>query len=294
MNFEQLRYIVVVAESGSLLHASKKLHITQSALSQAITKVEDTLDIKIFNRSRLGTTPTDIGEDVIEKAMEILEGFQELKRIADVNHTERLRIGTVPNSLYYLPKTLATFKREYPSTTVEIEEGKSEDIIEGVVQKKIDIGIIALNEIPQDIYDKDVAVHTLFYDKMKVAVSKRSSLAFKKNVTIQDILKHPLVIYDHEQIWRFMRNIESKYGPADIIFSSNNIDSIRQMISENLAITIASEYAINKHCTGLHSKTVSIEIDGLESKYGLALVWSRKKQDKGITKKFLTKLNLQA
>ena len=79
MNFEQLKYIVEVAKAGSISGASKKLFITQSAISQSITKMEADLGVEIFNRSRNGAVPTDIGNTIIKKALETLAKMEEIK-----------------------------------------------------------------------------------------------------------------------------------------------------------------------------------------------------------------------
>lgn len=67
MNLVQLAYIVEVSKLGSLSEASKKLHVTQSAISQSITNLDRELGIKVFNRSRIGTTSTVIGNEIIKK-----------------------------------------------------------------------------------------------------------------------------------------------------------------------------------------------------------------------------------
>lgn len=122
MNFEQLRYIIKIAKYGSLIEAAKSLHITQSALSQAITKVERELNVKIFNRTRSGTTPTEVGEKIIQQAKIILEQFQKLKNISNPNQIKELCIGAIPDSINCLPNTLTTIKRKHPNTLIELDE----------------------------------------------------------------------------------------------------------------------------------------------------------------------------
>src|SRR5690625_443661 len=86
MNFEQLKYIVEVAKAGSISGASKKLFITQSAISQSITKMEAELGVEIFNRSRNGDVPTDIGNTIIKKALETLAKMEEIKMVGNTDH----------------------------------------------------------------------------------------------------------------------------------------------------------------------------------------------------------------
>lgn len=292
MNFEQLKYIVVVANAGSILNASKKLHITQSALSQSITKVEKQLNLKIFERSRLGTTPTIIGKDVIEKSIELLGQYEQLKMIANASSMDHLRVGTISNSSNYLLKTLATFKKRHPMAKVNIVESLSKEIIEGVLQDRFDIGLIELSGLTDGTYDEDIEYFTLMRDEIMVAASVNSSLAVKKIVTPQEIIEHPLVIYNDQEIQRFINIIESKHGLANIMFSSNNLDAIWNTVTENLAIAVAPKYAITRIGSIISEKVVSVEIFGSERQYGLALVWARKKREEGITKRFLSGLDL--
>lgn len=107
MKIEQLEYITEVAKSGSLSLAARKLYITQSAISQSITSLEAELGVKIFRRSRIGTTPTDTGKKIIKKALETLEKLDELKMETDLNLNlvdGNLRIGTIPSPLMYCLK----------------------------------------------------------------------------------------------------------------------------------------------------------------------------------------------
>ena len=81
MNIDQLQYIIEVSEQGTIAKAAEKLHVSHSAISQAITSLESELDITIFNRSRSGSKCTAEGKAVIKLSLEIMNKLKELKNL---------------------------------------------------------------------------------------------------------------------------------------------------------------------------------------------------------------------
>ncbi|MGY0692723.1 LysR family transcriptional regulator [Virgibacillus sp. FSP13] len=294
MNIEQLKYIAEVAKLGSLSVASQQLHITQSAISQSITNLEAELGVKIFNRSRLGATPTNIGNEIIKKSLETLDKLEEIKLEAEMNLNlvgGKLKLGTIPSPLMYLSKTLSSFKNDYPNIQIEISEKPSQAIIEDIKQEKLDIGLIGLSREGKEMRDEDIAFDIVLRGKMIVAASKQSPLAFTKSVTPQEIRNHLLVIYNDDRMWEFIDDLTIQYDPIDILFSTNNLDAIRNAVLENLAITIAPDYTVKNDPYARTGEIVPVEIANLEQDYpGMALVWSKTKSGTAIIKNFVSRL----
>lgn len=294
MNIEQLNYIVGVAKLGSLTVASEKLHITQSAISQSITNLETELGVKLFNRSRLGAIPTEIGSKVIKKAIETLEKLEELKMETDMGlnlSVGKLRIGTIPSPLMYLPKTLSMYKKDYPNMQIGISEKASQDIIDDIKQDKLDIGLIGLSREGKETRDDEIAFKVILRGKMIVAASIHSPLAFAGSVTPQEIRKHPLVIYNDDRMWEFVNDLTSRFGSVNILFSTNNMDAIRNAVVENLAITIAPDYTVKSDPHVAAGKVVPVVIANIEQDYpGMALVWSKTKRSTVFVSNFVSRL----
>ncbi|MEN1966695.1 LysR family transcriptional regulator [Lentibacillus sp. N15] len=294
MNIEQLKYIVEVAKVGSLSIASEKLHITQSAISQSISHLEGELNVKIFNRSRMGATPTDRGNKIIIKALETLGKLEELKMEADPNPDlvgGKLRLGTIPSPLMYLPKTLSSYKNDYPNMQIEIFEKASQEIIDDIKEDKLDIGLIGLSREGKERRDENITLEVILRGKMIVAASKHSSIALFKSMRPEEIRKHSLVIYNDDRMWEFIDDLASRFGPVDILFSTNNMDAIRNAIMEDLAITIAPDYTIKNDPYVVSGEGVPIDIVNLEQDYpGMALVWSKKPSNTAMIHNFVSRL----
>ena len=81
MNLEQFQYIIEVSEQGTIAKAAEKLHVSHSAISQAIASLESELDLTIFNRSRSGSKCTTDGKAVVKLSLEIMNKIKELKNL---------------------------------------------------------------------------------------------------------------------------------------------------------------------------------------------------------------------
>src|SRR5699024_9929159 len=172
--------------------------------------LEKELGVKIFKRSRHGATPTDVGNKIIKKAIEALNKLDELQMEANQSLNlinGNLRIGTIPSPLMYLPKTLSSYKKDYPNVRIQIFEKSSQDIIHDIKQDKLDIGLIGLSKERTEMNDQDIHSQIILQGKMIAAASKHSPLAFADTVTPEEMLKHSLVIYNDDRMWEFINDL---------------------------------------------------------------------------------------
>jgi LysR family transcriptional regulator, transcription activator of glutamate synthase operon len=296
VNIEQLEYIVEVAKAGSLSGASQRLHVTQSAVSQSIAHLESELGVKIFVRSKSGARPTDIGTKVIQKALEALMKLQELRDEVTSNANllcGELRIGTVPGPMMFLPGTLSAYKADYPNMEIAITEKATQEIIDDIKQDKIDIGLIGLTRSLIEMQDK-VDFEVVLRGKMIAALSKNSPLAFAPSLTPLEIRQHPLVLYNDDRVWEFIRDFAEKHGPVNILFSTNNLDAIRNAVRENLAITIGFDYTIKHDPYILMGQGVPVPISGIEQEDScLALVWQKTSHNAPAVRNFILRFKHQ-
>ena len=154
-NLSQYKIFYEVAKAGNISKAAKELYISQPAISKAISKLEDSLGLSLFNRSSRGVQLTSEGEILFEHTREAFDaldrGEQELKRIQefDIGH---LRIG-VSNTLckYILLPYLKTFIDQYPHMKVTIESQATAQTLARLEQQKIDLGLVAEPSVRRDL-----------------------------------------------------------------------------------------------------------------------------------------------
>ena len=139
----EMQYVYTVYQEGSFSKAAEKLYLTQPALSTAIHKVEQSIGMPLFDRKRKPIRLTDAGEiyvDTIRKMM-LLEQEQQ-QRLNDIQNlvTGSIRLGGTHYLIaYILPQILASFSRQYPGVTLEIQERSSYELAGMLANRELDV-----------------------------------------------------------------------------------------------------------------------------------------------------------
>jgi DNA-binding transcriptional LysR family regulator len=246
MNIEQLEYIVEVAKTKSISIASENLRISQSGISRSISNLENELSMKLFNRSRSGTFLTDDGEKIVKIADEVISKLQQLKEEAQIKTTSingKLKISASPSVLMtILLKVIPLFKKDYPGVKLEITEKAADEIIDDIRNNRIDIGLTLINENIQNT--TDIKYGTLMDGKINVCVNKNSPLTLNHNLTPKEILHHPLAMYNGINMKNFIDQFFNDHGEMNILFMSNNIETVKRAVVEGIAITCVVDLAL--------------------------------------------------
>ena len=159
MNLQQLNYIVALDQHRHFATAAEHCHVTQQTLSMMVMKLEEELNVKLFDRSKQPVVPTLIGKEIIEHAKLILAQTESIRQIAlDSMSTVKgnLRISIIPTlAPYLLPLFLKSFLETFPLINLRIQESTTNKIIEDLENEQTDVGILAtpllkdrLREIP--------------------------------------------------------------------------------------------------------------------------------------------------
>lgn len=213
-NLAQYKIFYEVAKAGNISKAAKELYISQPAISKAISKLEDSLNVSLFTRSSRGVQLTSEGELLFkhtQAAFQALDqGEQELKRIKEFN-IGHLRIG-VSNTLckYILLPYLKNFIEQYPHIKITIESQATAKTISMLEQHTLDVGLVA-----------EPSVH--------------SSLSFIPVMDIQDIF----VSTRH-----YLNNLYLREGSGADLFSCGNIMLLDQ---NNMTRHHVDEYMKDNH-----------------------------------------------
>ncbi|SCS21192.1 LysR family transcriptional regulator [Staphylococcus caeli] len=243
MNFEQLAYVQKIYETESIVHAAAAMHISQPAMSQSIANLESELDAKLFERSRKGTLPTDIGKKLIPCIINILEAQDELLSEVEAIHANisgSLKIATIPTLFNKIvPKALSAFKQDYPHIEVEVIESDRDEILKMVEMNAVDIGLIGKTET--ETFGQQIVTHALnIATDFKLIVPKKSKLALQDTVQMESISAYPFVLYDRNFYHHNFKQFEEENGPLKIVFRTNNPSVLIKTVSEGLGVSIVS------------------------------------------------------
>ena len=292
MNIEQMTYIVTVANTGSLSKASEELHISLSAISQSISKLENEIGLKIFVRNRAGAALTSQGEQIVAKAREVITKMEEVRE--EVNRqldmlSGELKIATIPGPIHLLVDVVSRFKRAYPDVKLEIYENGPVKIMEEVYQKQLDLGLILISDRLIQKHKK-LSFEKVKEGRMVVGVRKESALARKKTVKPEDLIHETLVLYDDAYIDQYVAETLFKLGAPDILFTTNNTDAIKNAVRRGIAVTLGIDYSFgNRQLRERDIVMVEIE-EGEHDNVFLALVRHREGQVNRVRQEFVSSI----
>lgn len=166
---QQIQYILTLTEVQNFSRAAEACFVTQPTLSMQIKKAEEAVGFPIFDRNTNPLELTIAGKKLIPLLREIAADYELIERLKKQmkgNFIEEIRIGIIPTiSAYLIPKLYETWQKELPTIKLTIEEKKSEEILESIQNKKIDLGIMA--GPVQDIRLKSIP---LFQEEIKAFV----------------------------------------------------------------------------------------------------------------------------
>ncbi|MGF1926263.1 MAG: LysR substrate-binding domain-containing protein, partial [Bacteroidia bacterium] len=187
MTLVQLEYIVAVDTYRSFVTAADKCFITQPTLSMQIQKLEEFLNVKIFDRSKQPVVPTELGTQIIDQARIVLQESYKIKELINNQQHEitgELKIGIIPTiAPYLLPEVISAMLGKYPELKLLIWEYTTEDIIHHLKTGVIDCGILAT-----PLVDQQIAETPLYYENFVSYISKNSKLYKKKTIDADDLM----------------------------------------------------------------------------------------------------------
>jgi LysR family transcriptional regulator for metE and metH len=192
-----LELVLALAAAGTTAGAAAALHITQSAISRALSQAEDRVGARLFERSARGVTPTAAGQRLIDGAAAVLTQLSELERsvVTPAPAPTQLRLVCECYTAYrWLPSAIAKLRQRLPGINVEIATDHTRDPIGGLVGNQIDLAFLTTAVLPTTRAARAAFVQRpLFTDEVVFVVGASHPLARARSITRADLRSHPLI-----------------------------------------------------------------------------------------------------
>jgi LysR family hydrogen peroxide-inducible transcriptional activator len=241
MTITQLYYVLAVAEHQNFTKAANKCFVTQPTLSMQIQKLEDQLNILIFDRSKKPIELTEVGIKIVYQAKNIVN---EANRIQDIVDQQKgfiggeFKLGIIPTIMpTLLPMFLKTFIKKYPKVKLKIEELNTEEIIMKINDGHLDAAIVST---PLKI--EDIKERVLFYEPFVGYIPKHHRLSEKKKIDVSDLdINDMLLLQDGHCFRDGVINLCSalknqKEGTFQL--ESGSIEMLVKLSNEGLGMTL--------------------------------------------------------
>ena len=241
MTITQLYYILAVAEHSNFTKAAKHCLVTQPTLSMQIQKLEDELKIQIFDRTKKPIELTNVGVKIVTQAKTILA---EVERVNDIVDQEKGFIGGefklgISNSIMptLLPLFFKSFISRYPKVKLNIEELKTNDIINKIKEGNLDGGIVST---PLNL--EDIKERVIFYEKLVGYISENHRLKDKTLIEISDLDINDILFKENDDSLRNMvvnmTQNEDTTQNNNFNLKSDSIEMLVKLTNEEMGMTV--------------------------------------------------------
>ena len=241
MTITQLTYVIAIAEHKNFTKAAEKCFVTQPTLSTQIQKLEDELDILIFDRSKKPIELTEVGLKIVNQARNIVN---ESERIQDIVDQQKgfiggeFRIGIIPTVMpTLLPMFLKAFIKKYPKVKLKIEELTTEDIILRIKDGHLDAAIAAT-----PLESENIKERVLYYEPFVGYIPEHHRLYNKKLIEISDLEIDDMLLLEDGHCFRdgiinlckaFKIQTEDSFQ-----LESGSIETLIKLSNEGLGMTL--------------------------------------------------------
>ncbi|MNJ97277.1 Hydrogen peroxide-inducible protein activator [compost metagenome] len=249
MTLVQLEYIVAVDTYRSFVGAAEKCFVTQPTLSMQVQKLEEMLNVKLFDRSKQPVVPTEIGTQIIEQARLVLQESQKIKEIINNQQQEvtgELKVGIIPTvAPYLLPRVISAMMAKYPDLKLLIWEYTTEDIIHHLKTGILDCGILAT-----PLGDNAIEELPLYYENFVTYISKNSKLYKKKTIDSDDLEDENIWLLNEghcmrSQVLNICRST-SQNRLQGLTYNTGSVETLIRMVDMNNGATLLPELALEE------------------------------------------------
>lgn len=203
MTLQQLKYVLMVAETGTITEAANNLYISQPSLTNAIHELEKEMNIVIFNRTNKGITLSKEGEDFLGYARQVLEQAAILEDKYKGSNGGKKQFCISTQHYSFAVNAFVDLIKKYGQDEYDfsIRETQTYEIIEDVAHMRSEIGIIFLNDFNEVVINKilkshDLEFHQLFVAKPHVFISRKHPLAKNTVITNEELEEYQYMSFE--------------------------------------------------------------------------------------------------
>ncbi len=239
MEIHQLTYFVAVAETGSFTRAAERCAVAQPSLSQQIIKLEQEIGQPLFERFGRKVRLSDAGRILLPRANTILAELQQIHHNLDAELEAgqgSLAVGFIPTMApFVLPQVVRRFRHEFPLAALSVQEDFTENLVRGLVEGKLDVGIMSL-----PIHNRLIRSEELLSEPLLVASSERYDIAARSSLRVKELDDFPFIALSEvhclgEQVQSFCLQHEVD---LQVICQTMHLSTVQNCVALGLGVSL--------------------------------------------------------
>ena len=251
MTLTELRYIVAVARERHFGRAAEACFVSQPTLSVAIKKLEEELEVRLFERGTTEVSVTLLGEAIVQQAQIVLEQAAGIKEIAKRGQdplSGPLRLGLIYTiGPYLLPELVRNTIARTPQMPLMLQENFTTRLLEMLRSGELDCAIMA-----EPFPDAGLAVAPLYDEPFVVAVPSGHPLAGRDRITAEELKKETMLLLGtghcfRDQVLEVCPEFARFASDAEGIrksFEGSSLETIRYMVASGMGITVVPQLSV--------------------------------------------------
>jgi len=253
MTLTELKYIVAVAREKHFGKAAEACFVSQPTLSVAIRKLEDELEVKLFERSANEVSVTPLGEEIVRQAQSVLEQAAAIKEIAKRGKDPlagALKLGVIYTiGPYLLPDLVRQAISRTPQMPLMLQENFTVKLLEMLRTGEIDCAIMA-----EPFPDTGLALAPLYDEPFMAAVPSTHALAARKSITAEEMKSETMLLLGNGHCFRdhvlevcpeFARFSSNAEGIRKS-FEGSSLETIKHMVAAGMGVTLVPRLSVPK------------------------------------------------
>lgn len=238
MDINQLEVLVTVAREKSFSRAAETLNRTQPAVSQAISRLEQDLGEKLFDRSSKDGTLTPAGEVLLDYAKQMLNlrrsAETALRELADL-HSGKVTISANEHTVFYLLPIIVEFRKRYPLIKVEVSRGVASRIPSEVTSREVELGVLSFK--PNDGAVRSLAV---IKDELVLICSPEHPLAGRKSVKVSELSDETFIAHNARSPYResVIETFAAHKTRLRISVELPSLEAIKRLVETGIGIAL--------------------------------------------------------
>jgi LysR family hydrogen peroxide-inducible transcriptional activator len=291
MTLTELKYIVAVAREKHFGKAADACYVSQPTLSVAVKKLEEELEVKLFERSANEVAVTPLGEDIVRQAQAVLEQAAAIKEIARRGKDPlagSLKLGVIYTiAPYLLPDLVRQIITRSPQMPLVLQENFTVKLLEMLRTGEIDCAILA-----EPFPDTGLAVAPLYDEPFFAAVPSHHPLAAHDHVNTEELKRETMLLLGNGHCFRdhvlevcpeFARFSSSDAEGIRRTFEGSSLETIKHMVAAGMGVTLVPRLSVpnealepkqrRRHSEDAYVKYLPFE--GEPPKRRVVLAWRR-------------------
>lgn len=248
MTLQQLQYIVALDDHRHFVRAAEACFVTQPTLTVQVRKLEEELDVDLFDRSTHPIRTTEVGARVVAQARVVLRESEQLTALVDELHTGfngTYRVGVIHTlAPYLMPLFLTRFAEAHPNVKLIIDERKTSRILKGLRRGELDLGILVT---PVDA--PDIEEIPLFREPFLAFLPKGHALWRKRRLEREDLRDRSMWVLGEGHCFReqalSLCDTPSSGGHDNLHYESGSIETLKQLVLNGNGMTLVPALSVD-------------------------------------------------